>query len=103
MKKYLIDNEEVNEQDFLNRLEQEIAEHCDLNYDDYLDESYGDFDIGYITFSASEILKNCDPVAYRCGLSDYVSDELSNAQYKLEHCDETTVECVTFTIEDDGE
>lgn len=101
MKKYFIDNEEVKKQDFLNRLEQEVEDYCDLNYDDYLDESYGDFDIAYITFSASNILKNCDSVAYCRGLCDYVSDELSNAQDELNDYGETTVGYVTFTIKDE--
>ena len=102
MKKYLIDNEEVKEQDFINSLENEVHDYCELNYDDFLDETYGDFEIGYITFYASDILKQCDSVAYSCGFSDYVSNELSNAQYDLREVGETTIGCVTFTIKVDN-
>jgi len=41
------------------------------SYDQLLDEIYPDVKIGYSTFTASEILFNCDPIAYRVGLSDY--------------------------------
>ena len=40
-------------------------------YDQLLDEIYPDVKIGYSTFTASEILFCCDPIAYRVGLSDY--------------------------------
>ena len=44
-------------------------EHFDHNqYDDMLDEIYGDF----MGMNASRILEECDPIAYRCGFSDYV-------------------------------
>jgi len=41
------------------------------SYNQLLDEIYPDVKIGYSTFTASEILFNCDPIAYRVGLSDY--------------------------------
>ena len=40
-------------------------------YDAMLDEVYTDVKIGYSTFTASEILFNCDPVMYHQGLLDY--------------------------------
>lgn len=40
------------------------------SYDDMLDES-GAIDIGYLSFYPSDILKNCDPIAYDCGYSEY--------------------------------
>ena len=42
-----------------------------------LDETYPNVKIGYSTFTASEILFNCDPVAYRIGLfehEDYLAE-----------------------------
>ena len=41
------------------------------SWDTFLDEIYPDVKIGYLTFTASEILFNCDPVAYHQGLLDY--------------------------------
>jgi hypothetical protein len=40
-------------------------------YDNFLDECSGIIEIGYIKFDASRILKELDPIAYKCGLSDY--------------------------------
>jgi len=42
-------------------------------YDDMLDECYEDHPLGY---SSSDILKNCDSTAYRCGFSDWLDSEL---------------------------
>jgi len=41
------------------------------SFDAMLDECYPEVKIGYSTFTASEILFNCDPVAYRIGLSEH--------------------------------
>ncbi|MCT7478222.1 gas vesicle protein GvpG, partial [Escherichia coli] len=41
----------------------------DENYDDWLDEIYGEIMIGNISFLPSRILKELDPIAYRCGFS----------------------------------
>jgi hypothetical protein len=40
---------------------------CARAYDDALDEIHGDF----LGMSASRILKECDPTAYRCGFHDW--------------------------------
>jgi len=41
------------------------------SFDAMLDEVYPDVKIGYSTFTASEILFCCDPVAYQIGLSEH--------------------------------
>lgn len=46
-------------------------------YDALLDDIYPDVKIGYSTFTASEILACCDPIAYKEGLLDY-EDSLEN-------------------------
>jgi hypothetical protein len=43
-------------------------------FDQMLDECYPDTKIGYLTFTASEILFNCDPIAYSVWLSDWEAD-----------------------------
>jgi hypothetical protein len=48
-------------------------------YDDLLNEQ-GSFFIGDLEFLPSDILKNCDPIAYRCGLADFESYMLENAE-----------------------
>lgn len=42
-------------------------------FDEFLDEVFGSFVLGELEFYASDILKSCDPIAYRVGLSDYES------------------------------
>ena len=49
-------------------------------YDDMLDECHGDF----LGMNASYILKEMDPVAYRCGLLDYL-DGLDQDEEKMEN------------------
>jgi hypothetical protein len=41
------------------------------SFDQALDDLYPDVKIGYSTFTASEILFNCDPIAYQIGLSEH--------------------------------
>lgn len=84
MKKYLIDGEVYEESDFREELESAISDYVDENYDDLLDEIYDEVKIGYCTFYASEILKNCDPITYRCGIDDFVNSELEDALSDLE-------------------
>lgn len=56
--------------------EKEVREkYEESDYDNFLDEAYGTFSIGYCTFDASEVLKECDPTAYRCGFADYQEEE----------------------------
>ena len=41
------------------------------SFDQALDDIYPDVKIGYSTFTASEILFNCDPIAYQIGLAEH--------------------------------
>jgi hypothetical protein len=40
-------------------------------FDEMLDECYPPYRIGSMTFYASQILYDCDPIAYRIGVSEY--------------------------------
>lgn len=40
-------------------------------YDEALDEQ-GEVKVGTLTFYPSQILKECDPIAYRVGFSDWL-------------------------------
>jgi len=44
----------------------------ELDYDEWLDELYEPYECG-VTIYASDALKNCDPIAYRCGFNDYIN------------------------------
>jgi hypothetical protein len=48
-------------------------------YDEMLDEM-GAVSVGTLEFMPSDILKNCDPIAYRVGLADFEDYLLENAE-----------------------
>ena len=54
----------------------------DDEYDEMLDEIYGDVEICGMNYSSSQALKELDPIAYRCGKGDYESN------YDLDNCEE---------------
>ena len=74
--------------------------------DDMLDDCHGDF----MRMSASRILKEMDPTAYRCGLLDYLdgldqdeekkacedyaelTEELENLEYEIEDLEDQLTE-----------
>lgn len=45
-------------------------------YDDMLDEVYGEIKFGELTFWPSGIIRELDPIAYRCGFGDFIDFEL---------------------------
>lgn len=47
-------------------------------YDDYLDEVVGEIEIGSLTYLASRVLQEVDPIAYRVGFSDWMDAEISD-------------------------
>ena len=66
---YVFDGEE-----FLNERELDyyiIEEYAPTHYDDYLDKVYGDVRVGGRDYPASEVLKNTDPIRYRCEMLDW--------------------------------
>ena len=57
---------------------EEVAEYISENtdyeeYDEELDDCNDEVKIGCCTFYPSEILRKCDPIAYRCGFDDFKS------------------------------
>ena len=53
----------------------------ETRFDEMLDEVYEAVHIGELTFDPSDILKSCDPVAYRVYLSDYESDMIESGEW----------------------
>ena len=49
----------------------EVEKYTEEDYDNMLDDCYDPLVIGDITLDASRVLKECDPIAYNCGFSDY--------------------------------
>lgn len=102
MTKYLIDDELTNEKDFFERLEEEVNEYVEDNYDDILDECYPSYKAFDMEFYPSQILKECDPVAYHCGISDEQSYRLEEAKDELWDGD-FTINGYTFRMEEEDE
>jgi hypothetical protein len=58
-------------------------------FDEYLDDSTEPVKLGFGTFYASKILKNCDPIAYDLGLSEFYDHLAGNADiYVLGYTDD---------------
>ena len=75
-------------------------------FDDMLDESMQEIDIGGLTYSPSHVLKNVDPTAYCCGLIDYIdsldvedSDEYKALQDEIDQL-QSDIEDLENDIED---
>ena len=46
-----------------------------MRYDEFLDEIYPPVKFGELTWDASRVIKELDPVAYECGLNDWADGE----------------------------
>lgn len=101
--RYYVDNKKVTKEYFMEELEGAINARCEESYDDMLDECYEPYKIGCCTFYASQVLKECDPIAYRCGLSDYQSAELEEAQYEFEKEHFECIDTIDFETKEDAE
>ena len=44
-------------------------------FDELLNEIYPEYSMGWITFTPAQILKKCDPIAYRIALSEYEEED----------------------------
>ena len=56
----------------------------EAEFDEYLDERHAEVNICGMTYLVSHILKECDPVAYRCYKSGYENN------FDLDDCEEYT-------------
>lgn len=75
-------------------------------FDEFMDEDFPEIEIGSLTYSPSYVLKNVDPVAYRCSLNDFVdsfdvedSDEYKALQEEIDDIQEEIYH-LRFDIED---
>jgi len=60
--------------------EQYVVNHCEAvdgeqSFRDMIDECQGPVCIGSIEFVPSRVLEELDPIAFRCGMSDYMDSE----------------------------
>ena len=55
-------------------------------FDEMLDECYPLVEFGLLSYTPSDVLRSTDPVAYRCGFSDWLDSQLFDA-ILFEHSD----------------
>ena len=102
--KYLLNNEITTEEIFWNEYEKAIYSYVEENIDEIIDEENEIITIGSLTYYASDVLKNTDPVAYRCYISDTVDYFYGDYKYSLEREEEVEIDGSTFQIlEDESE
>jgi peptidoglycan hydrolase CwlO-like protein len=78
----------------------------DDEYSKWIDDLYMPYSIGYLTFEASHVLRELDPVAYNCGFGDYLesldisdSEEYKELESELEDL-ESELEDLESELED---
>lgn len=98
----LIKGDIENKQSEIDNFEYEVSE---SDFDSYLDDE-GSVTVCGLEFYPSDILKSCDPVAYRCAKSDYESNydlddvaEYSDLKEELESL-ESELEDLESELED---
>ena len=57
-----------------------MSESLEERFDDYLDQIHEEYSMGWITFRPSQILKECDPIAYGIALAEFEEDEENDNQ-----------------------
>lgn len=61
-------------------------------YSEHLTECYGDVEVCGYSYGAGRLLKEVDPVAFRCGKSDFESEIQSELESQLENLDDSDIE-----------
>ncbi len=77
-------------------------------YDEYLDEIYGKIDCMFSAYHASYLMKEMDPIMYRCWFSEYTSEyyrEINGSYYHEDDAQDIEDKCelVDETTEKDPE
>ena len=50
-------------------------EHTEDEFEEYITELFGTFKIGTLTFDAGKILREVDPIAFRCEYANWAVEE----------------------------
>lgn len=68
-------------------------------YDDMIRDCYGDVEIMGMTYDSATALERLDPIAYRCGYTDWMDSNYSDIEWDLDHmCDGDEVEYFGYRI-----
>ena len=70
-------------------------------YDQMLDECYGETKIAGYSYQTSRVLKIADPIAYRCGFSDWLDSENLTTDEDMSDDNEVTEEDIKEALGDD--
>jgi len=54
------------------------------DYNDLIDDCYPDVSIGGLTWTASQVLFEMDPICYSIGFDEYTSNQISDLEHELE-------------------
>lgn len=91
-------------EDYLRNYDGLITEdQAEQNYRDWLDDLSEEVKIGSLSWAASYVLEQLDPVAFRCGFSDYTSSEgLEEIMVdgKLFYCDKSKDDLLDDLLDD---
>ena len=100
MKKYSINNVEVQADDFWDQLDEALEDESDgPRYDGWLDDiSDGRLEIGTSIYYASDVLREMEPTTYRAAKSDYIEQRREECMYDLETDLETEANGRRFRI-----
>lgn len=52
-------------------------------YRDMIDDTVGDIEIFNMSYCASRVLEEIDPIAFNCGYNDYFDEKLSEIENEL--------------------
>jgi len=96
---FFIDGEKTYRDSFENELYNAMYENGHDFYDDALDDCYPVINIGCCEFFPSYVLKECDPIAYKCGYDDYIDGEYSDAIYNFDTGYTDTIGGIEFKTE----
>ena len=87
-------------EDIINELEEkkERYEYLENNEnEDEYDQMLDDCHDGVFNILPSTILKECDPIAYNCGFSDFNDEELGTLETEIEELEEELKEVEEWT------
>lgn len=100
MIKYLVNGEVVSEKEFDSMLEDSVNKYYDEDrFAEYLDETYPEITVMGLHFNASQIVRECDPIAFRCERGNFLSDKLEEVKNEVECRDHIEIGGDEFSIE----
>jgi len=67
-------------------IEHLVKQHCEpideeKLFEDMLDECYEEVKLGSLSWYPSYVMKQLDPIAFRCGVSEYIDGLVSDGEY----------------------